>query len=204
MLRRLLAASLISCFVPAAGHADDFTDRLDRARKHYEAGRLGKASLELQWAMVRLRAPLEALARETLPPTPPGWRADPLVPSHSASPGFGVYMALNYRSEAPPGGHVNLQLAIDSLQMMGHCNNFALLNPVHAQLQGYTPIELEGLANPALLRVNEAQRYAEGIINIPGRVCIYMRGTGTDPGEIVRALVVGWNVKRLKEAFEIP
>jgi hypothetical protein len=202
MLRRLFAASLILSLVPAAGHADEVTDRLERARKHYEEGRIGKASTELQWAMVRMRVRLEALARESLPPTPSGWRVDS-TPTNSPNAGFGVYIVLNYRSELPPVSHVSVQVAIDALQMLGQCSNFALLNPMFAELQGYTAIDIPGLANPALLRVNEAQRFAEGLITVPGRICIYMRGTGASPGEVVRTLLVGWNVKRLKETFDI-
>jgi hypothetical protein len=204
MLRRLLAASLILSLVPAAGRADEVTDHLDKARRHYEAGSLGKASTELQWAMVRLRVQLEALARESAPPAPAGWRVDPIVATHAMNASFGVHFTLNYRSEVPAGTHVNMQVAIDALQMFGHCNNHALLNPIYAQLQGYTAIELDGLANPALIRVNEAQRYAEGLIVVPGRVCVYMRGNGTNPGEAVRALITGWNIRRLKSSFDIP
>ena len=204
MRRPLSTASLFLWLLPVPAAADDMTERLENARRHYEAGRLGKASTELQWAMVRLRNRLEVLARESLPSTPPGWRIDGNVPSHMGAASFGVHLFLNYRSETAPMSHVNVQVAIDSPQMMGQCNNFALLNPVYAQLQGYAPIEIEGLANPALLRVNEAQRSAEGIITVPGRICIYMRGSGADPGGAVRTLIAGWKIKQLKESFDIP
>jgi hypothetical protein len=203
-MRRLFAASLIfALLVPETGRADDVTDKLDSARKHYEAGRLGKASTEMQWAMVRLRARLEGLARDALPPAPAGWRIDFPHPGHGAPAGFGLYFVVNYRSETPPPSQVNLQISIDSPAHSGYCNNLALLNPIMAELQGFSAIEVEGLAYPALMRVQEAQNAAEGIITIPGRVCIYMRGQGANVVPAVRALLTGWNIKRLKESFDL-
>lgn len=203
MLRRLLAASLILCLAPAASHADDVTDKLDSARKHYADGRFGKASTDLQWAMVRLRARLGLLARESLPPTPAGWRVEFAQPGHGATAGFGVQFAVSYRNDTPPPTQVSLQVSIDSPAHFGQCGNLALLNPILAELHGYTAIDVEGLAYPALLRMHEAQKSAEGIITIPGRVCIYLRGQGNNPGEAVRTLLTGWNIKRLKEIFGI-
>jgi hypothetical protein len=203
MLRPLIAASLIFSAIPSAGHADDVTDKLDSGRQHYTEGRPGKAFTELQWAMVRLRARLEVLAREALPPAPAGWRIAFSQPGHGSQVGFGVQFVVNYRGEVAPPAQVSMQVSIDSPAQFGSCNNLALLNPIIAELHGYTAIDVEGLANPALLRVNEAQKSAEGIITIPGRVCIYLRGQGGNPAEAVRTLLTGWNIKRLKEAFDI-
>jgi len=179
------------------------TDKLDSARKHYADGRLGKASTELQWAMVRLRARLELLARESLPPASAGWRVEFAQPGHGATGSLGVQFVVTYRNDTPPPTQVSLQVSIDSPAHFGSCGNLALLNPILAELHGYSAIDVEGLAHPALLRLHGAQKSAEGIITLPGRVCIYLRGQGNNAGEAVRTLLTGCNIKRLKDTFDI-
>jgi hypothetical protein len=199
---RLLAAALLA-LVPTFAHADEIEDYLEASRKSYAAGHLGRATTELQQALVKLRLKVQDQLRSALPPPPQFWQVDTRMTGRtpSAPNMFSGQFIIVYRTETNPISQITLQVMTDAATAYGGSANMALLNPFQAQLQGYTLIEVDGLSYPALFRISAANQ-SEGMIIIPGRFYLQLRGNGPDAAEAVRGPLVNFDAKRVKELLD--
>lgn len=117
----LALAGPVAVALPAA--ADDFTEALDAAREAYEAGDVGAATEELDYATSLLGSmKAEALAK-FLPPPPAGWTRDPSggeedqgAAAAMAMFGGGTTAMATYRKD---GADLTITLVADSPMVTG-------------------------------------------------------------------------------------
>jgi hypothetical protein len=204
MFKAILAVVAVA-IVMAGGpaRADKVTEAIERAVKAYGDGKLSTTSRELQFAIGRIGRRIAKAYATTLPPAPDGWRARRARSQRSsvALMNFGVSVQRRY-SQDGGRGRASAQLVIDNPMIGAMATMFA--NPAIAQNAGYERLEVRGLAQPGFIKFNEDTKRGDAIILIAGRLFLKVEASNVEGEDVLRALVDGWNIKRIKEIAEIP
>ncbi|MDH3232267.1 MAG: hypothetical protein OEQ29_01980 [Alphaproteobacteria bacterium] len=205
MLKRLAAAIVVATLaVAGAARADKVTDAIERASKAYGDGKLSSTSRELQFAIGRISRRLAKVYGEAMPPAPDGWKARRARTRQQGigMMGLGISVQRRYRPDGGGRGRASAQLVVDNPMMQAMGAMFA--NPAMAQSSGYERLEVKGQAQPGFIKFDEDRKRGDAIILIGGRVFLKVEAMGVENEDVLRALVAGWNIKRIKEIAEIP
>jgi len=205
MLKGLIAAAMVIALTAGGtAQADKVTDAIDRAAKAYGDGKLSSTSRELQFAIGRISRRLAKAYGQAMPPAPDGWKARRARRRNQGIGvmGMGISVQQRYRPDGGGRGRASAQLVIDNPMMQAMGAMFA--NPAMAQSSGYERLEVKGLAQPGFIKFDEDRKRGDAIILIAGRIFMKVAASNVENEDVLRALVSGWNIKRIKEIAEIP
>jgi hypothetical protein len=206
MLKGFMAAAVaVSLLVGGTAQADKVTDAIDRATKAYGDGKLSSTSRELQFAIGRIGRRLAKAYEEAMPPAPDGWKARRARRQNQGIGvmGMGISVQRRYRPDGGSSrGRASAQLVIDNPMIQAMGAMFA--NPAMAQSSGYERLEVKGLAQPGFIKFDEDRKRGDAIILVAGRIFMKVEASNIESEDVLRKLVEGWNIKRIKEIAEIP
>ena len=177
ILKRLLAAALLSLAPPVSLRADAVGDQIQAAAQAYEAGEFRKAIQTLQFATAAIREKINQSLLQLLPEPLAGWEAE--APEATASGGIttmilGTHLSRRYYRD---GAAVEISITADSplLSMM----SMMLSNPIFLQsdpdTQLYTWQGYPGLRK----RVRESKSWEISLL-LKNRILIQVSGTNAD------------------------
>jgi len=196
-------AVLSAISVPGTALADRVTDRIDKGKAHYEAGRLPAAARELQWAIGRIKRRMADGIAKTFPPPPEGWSVRRARTSNRQTVTMLQGMVIQRRYRQKSGrGTANAQLIADNPMVAMMVTMFA--NPAFAQNAGYERVDVEGLPQGALIKFDERRRRGDVIAMVGGRVFLKIDARNVETGDILRTMIRTWKVADLKKQLGLP
>ena len=192
----LAAAALLSVSVPTV--ADEVTDQIGVAQQAYEAGNLGQAVDELQYAIAQIQEKLKADYVKLLPEPLAGWTADePVAQSGGiAALAGGSMMSRDYRKDS--GESVSLQIM--SGGAMTQAFQMMLSNPMFMQMDPGTKMyRLKG--NRGVLKHEPGTNSWEITLMLRNGTMIQASGEGLADKGPVEAYLKAVDLKAVEEAF---
>jgi len=192
----LAAAALLSVSVPTV--ADEVTDQIGVAQQAYEAGNLGQAVDELQYAVAQIQEKLKADYVKLLPEPLAGWTADEAVAQSGgmAALAGGSMMSRDYRKDS--GESVSLQIM--SGGAMTQAFQMMLSNPMFMQMDPSAKMyRLKG--NRGLLKHESGTKSWEISLMLRNGTMIQASGEGLADKGPVEAYLKAIDLKAVEEAF---
>jgi hypothetical protein len=193
----LAAAAMLSVSVPTV--ADEVTDQIGVAQQAYEAGNLGQAVDELQYAVAQIQEKLKADYVKLLPEPLAGWTADEAIAQSGgmAALAGGSMMSRDYRKE---GGSETVSLQIMSGGAMTQAFSMMLSNPMFMQMDPSAKMyRLQG--NRGLLKHDRGSKSWEISLMLRNGIMVQATGSGLADKGPVEAYLKAIDFKAVEEAF---
>jgi hypothetical protein len=134
-----LAFLTLSCF---AVEANDVTDAINNASKHYQAGELTQAAAQLDYAATLIRQQKAAEVVKAFPDAPTGWQARDADTNVAAGAvlGGGISVSRNYYNDQHS---IDIEMLLDSPMLQAF--TAMLSNPSVIVMSGGKLVKVQGL-----------------------------------------------------------
>ena len=177
-------------------------DRIAKANAAYQAGNLGTATTELNYALTRIGQLLAKRYQATFPPAPDGWKAG-RVRSSSGNAMVRVQGQMLSARYSQPGGRsrIEAQLIVDSPAMQVYATLFANAN--YARAAGYDPVKLDGIAETAMVKFDDTRKRGDLLLMMGSRILIKLTGYQIASADALTGMIRGWKLADLKKAAGI-
>lgn len=199
MLRNTIAMLVAALLVgPTLALADEVTDQLDVAKEAYEAGNLGQAVDELQYAIAQIQELQQRDLMKLLPEPLAGWAAEPATAQSGglAALAGGTILSRDYRKDSGEG--VSLQIMGNS--PMTQALSMMLANPMMLQMDpGSKMYRLKG--NKGLIKHDAGTHSWEISVILRNGTLIQSSGEGLADKGPAEAYLKAIDFKAVEAAF---
>ncbi len=193
-MRLLIASALTVGLACATVRADEILDQLDTARQLYQDGDLAGAVRELEFALEALRAKFGEAFVATFPKPPAGWTIEDRPGNPVGIPLLGGTTVVRIYRQIEGSGEIEAQLSrggvLQGLAQM-------LANPQLLLMQANAK-RVRIQREMATTSWNPDTKEGQLVLDLSGKVTIFLRGSGLSGPEPLIELASRWDLERVR------